>query len=374
MSVMGTFGARATRTIALGVLLGVAFSYTLAAIIPVEEQEPQWTMAVSDQSNHGPAQDPDTPRYSASGHDITPLSDSEVAGLAIDLTAEERRILLDHGTEPPFCGGLLDNKLEGLYLCRLCDLPLFESSTKFTSGTGWPSFFAPYDTDHIRNIEDSSLGMRRIENRCARCDAHLGHVFPDGPKPTGMRFCVNSASLVFVENGEELPRGARPVETETAYFAGGCFWGIEHRMQELEGVVDAVSGYQGGHVELPTYTQICTGTTGHAESVRVRFDPSRIGYETLLEAYFTIHDPTQLNRQGPDIGTQYRSAIFAVNEEQFEQANAFIDRLQSSDTRFRNKKIVTEVKGYETFYEAEEYHQNYHIKHGGFCPLPTFDQ
>ncbi|MFG0257541.1 MAG: bifunctional methionine sulfoxide reductase B/A protein [Phycisphaerales bacterium JB043] len=365
---------RGVRTIVVGLLLGVGFSFTLAAIIPVEEEEPLWTMAISDKSNHSPSHNPDAPRYSSSGHDITPLSESEVAGLAYDLTPEERRILLDHGTEPPFCGGLLDNKLDGLYLCRLCDLPLFESSTKFTSGTGWPSFFAPYDADHILDIEDNSLGMQRIENRCARCDAHLGHVFPDGPEPTGMRFCVNSASLVFVEKGQELPHRARPVQIETAYFAGGCFWGIEHRMQEIEGVIDAVSGYQGGHVEQPTYKLVCSGTTGHAESVRVRFDPARVSYETLLEAYFTIHDPTQLNRQGPDIGTQYRSAIFAANEEQHRQASEFIERLQETDRRFKNKTIVTTVSEYETFYAAEEYHQDYHLKHGGFCPLPTFDQ
>lgn len=138
--------------------------------------------------------------HSASGYDITPLSADEIEQRAVKLTAEERRILLNHGTEHPFCGGLLDNKEDGVYVCRLCELPLFNSSTKFESGTGWPSFFAPYDAQHVREIRDISHGMIRVEIRCARCDGHLGHVFPDGPKPTGLRFCLNSASMSFAAN------------------------------------------------------------------------------------------------------------------------------------------------------------------------------
>lgn len=135
---------------------------------------------------------------SATGHDITPIDANERERLAGKLTAEERRILLHHGTEHPFCGGLLDNKEDGRYLCKLCALPLFTSDSKFESGTGWPSFFAPFDPDHVREIRDISHGMVRVEVRCARCDSHLGHVFPDGPKPTGLRFCLNSASMDFI--------------------------------------------------------------------------------------------------------------------------------------------------------------------------------
>ena len=134
---------------------------------------------------------------SSSGYDLTPLSDAEKQQNAANLTDEERRILLNQGTEPPFCGGLLDNKEDGVYHCKLCDLPLFSSASKFESGTGWPSFYAPFDNEHIRELRDTSHVMIRVEIRCARCDGHLGHVFPDGPPPTGQRYCLNSASMTF---------------------------------------------------------------------------------------------------------------------------------------------------------------------------------
>ncbi|WP_290518273.1 peptide-methionine (R)-S-oxide reductase MsrB [Alcanivorax sp.] len=138
-----------------------------------------------------------TQALSASGFDLTPLSEEEKQARARSLSEEERRILLNQGTEPPFCGGLLDNKDDGTYHCKLCDLPLFTSSAKFESGTGWPSFYEPFDPQHIRELHDSSHGMVRVEIRCARCDSHQGHVFPDGPPPTGQRYCLNSASMVF---------------------------------------------------------------------------------------------------------------------------------------------------------------------------------
>ena len=135
---------------------------------------------------------------SASGHDLSPLSKEERETLAAGLTDEERRVMIDHGTERPFCGGLLENKEEGVYVCRLCGLPLFRSTTKFESGTGWPSFFTPFDPEHVNSVRDVSHGMVRTEIRCRRCDSHLGHVFPDGPRPTGLRFCINSVALAFV--------------------------------------------------------------------------------------------------------------------------------------------------------------------------------
>lgn len=320
-------------------------------------------------AHHTEPHNPMKPReYSKSAHRIAPLPADEIKSLAERLTPEERRILLDHGTEPPFCGTLLDNKLNGTYLCRLCALPLFASNAKFDSGTGWPSFFRPVDNDHIRNIEDRSHGMARIEIRCARCDGHLGHVFPDGPKPTGLRYCLNSASLEFFEQNQPLPERARPVPTETAYFAGGCFWGVEDRFEQLPGVIDAVSGYQGGKVKNPTYKQVCSGDTGHAESVRVVYDPARISYRQLLERFFEFHNPTQLNRQGPDIGTQYRSAIFPATDEHKALAEAFIAE-QNREGRWAGR-VVTKIEPFAPFYVAEEYHQDYNARHGRSCPIP----
>lgn len=315
-----------------------------------------------------------TPRYSRSAYDISPLSPGRVEELAAVLSDEERRILLRKGTEPAFCGNLLDNKKEGLYLCRLCSLPLFSSDAKFDSGTGWPSFYKPFDRDHIRYERDTSHGMTRVEILCARCGGHLGHVFDDAPKtPTGLRYCLNSASLAFFEKGAPLPEAAQPVPTRVAYFAGGCFWGVEDRFQQTPGVISAESGYMGGTVAKPTYEQVCTGRTGHAETVRVVYDPERVTYARLLEAFFRYHDPTQLNRQGPDVGTQYRSAIFAADTEQLRTAREFIEA-QRSNPRFKGRAIVTQVVGPDeagAFYPAEEYHQDYHEKHGGHCPIPA---
>lgn len=319
----------------------------------------------------------DGPAYSRAGYDITPLTRDRVEELARALTPEEATILLRKGTEPPFCGNLLDNKTEGLYACRLCGLPLYSSETKFHSGTGWPSFYKPVDAAHVREERDNSHGMVRVEILCARCGGHLGHVFDDAPQtPTGKRHCLNSASLRFYGKDEERPAESRPVTTETGYFAGGCFWGVEDRFQKVPGVIDVVSGYMGGRTANPTYEEVCTQDTGHAEVVRVVFDPARVTYAQLLKWFFKFHDPTQVNRQGPDVGEQYRSAIFAATPEQAEQARKFIDEAQKS-TRYRGRRIATAVSGPESkavFTEAEEYHQDYHAKHGGSCPMPDDDE
>jgi peptide methionine sulfoxide reductase msrA/msrB len=308
-------------------------------------------------------------KYSRSGYDVTPYSRAKVAELAKKLSPEAYRITQNSGTEPAFCGTLLDNKKDGTYCCVVCGLPLFSSSHKFNSGTGWPSFFQPFDIAHVAAKEDNSHGMERVEINCARCDAHLGHVFDDGPKPTGLRFCLNGAALVFHEKGTPLPPESQPVKTETAYFAGGCFWGIEHYFQLAPGVITAESGYMQGSSENPTYKEICSqddapassrpaGYKGHAEAVKVVYDPTKITYAQLLEGFFEMHDPTQLNRQGPDYGTQYRSGIYTVNAEQEKEAKTFVAGL-AAKSLFNGRKVVTEIEPAKTFYTAETYHQDY---------------
>jgi peptide methionine sulfoxide reductase msrA/msrB len=352
--------------------------FLAAAVVPVGlalQPQPKTTPSTEPSPMQVKRTQPkDGPQYSASAYDITPLAKARIEELAKRLTPDEAKVILRKGTEAPFCGTLLDNKKEGAYICRLCGLPLFSSESKFDSGTGWPSFYKPFDPAHIRYEGDSSHGMVRDEILCARCGGHLGHVFDDAPQtPTGLRYCLNSASLEFVEKGTPFPAHAQPVRTETAYFAGGCFWGVEDNFQQIPGVVDAVSGYMGGRTANPTYKEVCSDTTGHAETVKVVYNPEQVSYRQLLEWFFKLHDPTQVNRQGPDIGESYRSAIFAATPEQFAAAKAFIEE-QSRADRFRKggRTIATQLVQAEKtpFWPAEDYHQDYHAKHGGSCALP----
>lgn len=272
------------------------------------------------------------------------------------------------GTERPFSGKFVYHKEEGVYQCSNCGTDLFMSKDKYDSGSGWPSFSDVVSEKNIVTLEDYRLSQKRIELKCARCDAHLGHVFPDGPNPTGQRYCVNSVSLKFEDEvsvnkkREKKMQSPELTRKSVATFGAGCFWGIEETFRRTPGVLGTIVGYMGGVLEEPTYKDVCSGDTGHAEVVQVEYDPSVISYSNLLDIFWKSHDPTTLNRQGPDVGTQYRSVIFFHSDAQQGDAVSAKETIGKSG-RFR-RPVVTEVVPARTFYPAEEYHQKYLKKRG----------
>ena len=298
------------------------------------------------------------------------------AELEKKLSPEQFAVTQQCGTEPPFRNAYWDNHKPGIYVDVVSGEPLFSSLDKFDSGTGWTSFTQPLQGAGVVEKEDSSLGMERTEVRSKMADSHLGHVFDDGPGLKGLRYCINSASLKFVpvEEMEQAGYGQYlqpfvkaglfkgPVH-ETAVLAGGCFWGMEEIIRKIPGVVKTTVGYTGGTTVNPTYEQVCTGRTGHAEAVQVVFDPARLSYEKLLDYFFRMHDPTTLNQQHNDVGVQYRSAIFYTTEAQKQTAERVKAQWEKSG-KF-DRPITTEITGASTFYPAEEYHQKYLLKNPG---------
>ena len=280
--------------------------------------------------------------------------------LQYDVTQEDE-------TETPFENKYWDHKGEGIYVDVVSGEPLFSSLDKFDSKTGWPSFTKPIDATYIVKRPDHGLFMERTEVRSKIADSHLGHVFDDGPPPTRLRYCINSAALRFIPKdqltGPYAPYAKafsqlKKPPAEEAYFAGGCFWCLESDFEQLPGVLEVVSGYMGGTVKNPTYKQVSSGQSGHAEVVKVVYDKQRVSYQKLLDFFWRQIDPLAKDQQFCDQGSQYRSGIYFLTKDQEKLAKK---SLQGVTKKFK-KPIFTELVPATTFYPAEEYHQDYYQK------------
>ena len=285
------------------------------------------------------------------------------------LTPEEENVIVQKGTEAPYSGEYLNNKEAGTYTCKRCGAALYRSLDKFDSHCGWPSFDDEIP-GAVKRLPDPDGYRTEIE--CANCGAHLGHVFTgEGLTKKNIRHCVNSISMVFVPAAKadaNNPNDPNSKPSNKAYFAGGCFWGVDYYLKSAPGVNSVTAGYMGGTTKNPTYKQVCTGKTGHAETIEVVFDPNKTNYEDLAKLFFEIHDPTQRNRQGPDIGNQYRSAIFYADQQQKQVAERLIEQLEK-----KGLKVATSVEQAKEFWPAEDYHQDYYGKTGGtpYCHIRT---
>ena len=281
------------------------------------------------------------------------------------LTPQEERVIVQKGTEAPFSGRFEKFSQPGVYTCRRCGIALYRAEDKFDAGCGWPSFDAEV-AGAVKRLTDAD--GRRIEIECAACGAHLGHVFTgERLTPRNTRHCVNSVSMDFVPEAETTNR------FERALFAGGCFWGVEYFLQQADGVIRTTVGYAGGKTTAPTYEEVCGHASGHAEVVEVLFDPARTSFEKLARLFFEIHDPTQLDRQGPDIGDQYRSEIFYASDRQKRVAEKLIAELKA-----KGWKVVTRLAPAAPFWPGEAYHRDYYRRNGKrpYChrPEPRFDK
>ena len=266
------------------------------------------------------------------------------------LNDEEKHVIEDKGTERPFSGEYDNFYEEGEYICKKCDTTLFKSSSKFSSSCGWPSFDNSLDT--VKRIPDTD--GRRVEIVCSNCNGHLGHVF-EGENFTDLntRHCVNSISIKF-----KADKSLVKTDESYAYFAAGCFWGVEYYFQKQEGVISVESGYMGGELKNPTYADICTGVSGHLELVRVKYNKNKVSYKDLSKLFFEIHDFSQTNGQGPDLGPQYLSCVFYEKDEEKEIVLELISLLEK-----KGFKVATSLVNYTKFYIAEENHQNYYARH-----------
>ena len=265
------------------------------------------------------------------------------------LTPEEEYVILHKGTERPFTGELLNVTDAGTYVCKRCDAPLYRSEDKFDGHCGWPSFDDEIE-GAVKRVRDAD--GRRTEILCNNCGAHLGHVFlNEGFTSKQTRHCVNSISMKFIP--------ADSTDLRKGYFASGCFWGTEYFFMKAKGVKSTAVGFMGGHVDNPTYEQVCQKNTGHLETTEVVFNSAETTYEEMVKLFFETHDFTQTNGQGPDIGPQYLSCIFYSTPQEKEIAEKYIAILTT-----KGYKVATMLKPVSKFWKAENYHQQYYAHKG----------